>query len=312
MDWKLIRAVIISGIASIILYIPWLVYLPNQFSKISDGYWLLKPGVEKFFTLIVIFITGLPVPPTLLFPSLFISLLLIFIGVNLTFKTGFIDNNFKKSLRWLAFISFTPAFFLWGISQSIPVYIERALLPSYAMFCIWLASSYQVTKSPKLITFLASSLVGLAALIGIIEHVTYHGFPYAPFSQLTTSITSRLQPGDVVLHANKNSFLPSLYYAPFLRQSFVADPPNSGMDTLAPATQAKLGIKEAATIESATFDAYRVWFIVFKTHIDRYIELGYPNHPHLTFLEEHYHLESSENWGDLRIFLFSNPKDINH
>lgn len=42
-------------------------------------------------------------------------------------------DNANKML-WLAYLAFTPPILLWSVSQFVPVYIERALLPSHAIF----------------------------------------------------------------------------------------------------------------------------------------------------------------------------------
>ena len=141
--------------------------------------------------------------------------------------------------------------------------------------------------------------------MGIYQHVTYKGFPYGPYAEINESIQNRLQEGDVIIHANKNTRLPSAYFRPDISQEQIADPIGSNTDTLAFATQKTLNLIAQPSIESTASNAERVWLIVFQRHIDRYIELGYENHPYLIYLQQNFTLESVEQWDDLRVYLFT-------
>lgn len=55
-------------------------------------------------------------------------------------------QTFRRAYRnlnalWLFYLSFAPPLLLFLVSQWVPVYIERALLPSGVVFCIWLAEN---------------------------------------------------------------------------------------------------------------------------------------------------------------------------
>ena len=60
------------------------------------------------------------------------------------------------------------------------------------------------------------------------------------------------QPGDVIVHSNKLTFLPTHYYDRSLPQDFVADEPGSPSDTLAYPTQQALGLFATSDIATAT------------------------------------------------------------
>jgi hypothetical protein len=141
--------------------------------------------------------------------------------------------------------------------------------------------------------------------MGIYEHVTYTGFPYSQYRTLVQDLRAKQEPGDVIIHSSKLTMLPAVYYDRSLPQTYVADPPGSNVDTLAPATQQVLGLEAKPDIETAVANAQRVWFIIFTRSNQEYMQAGYPRHPHLTWLMENYSQVEVENLGDLQIYLFA-------
>jgi hypothetical protein len=203
---------------------------------------------------------------------------------------------------WLAYLSFTPPLLLWLASQISPMYVERALLPSHVIFCIWLAWAFTQTKLPRPIQSFALVLILTSAGMGIYQHVTYRGFPYVS-STLNESIQNRVEQGDVVIHSSKLSYLPSFYFDRTLPQNFILDPANSSVDTLSPVTQSILNLQSSENIESGTASASRVWFIIYQQSVDEYTQAK-KIHPHLEYLNKHFTFESVEDWGDLRLYLY--------
>ena len=137
------------------------------------------------------------------------------------------------------------------------------------------------------------------------EHWTYDGFPYGPYQELNRRIEGSIAPDDVILHSNKLTMLPAVYYNRSLIGKYLADPPGSGSDTLAPATQNVLQLIAEPSLEVAVQGASRVWFIIFTKAIQEYQGIGDGTHPHLAWLEDHLYLEEIETWGDLRLYIFS-------
>ena len=145
--------------------------------------------------------------------------------------------------------------------------------------------------------------------MGIYQHLNYIGFPYAPYREMTVYLESQKEASDVIIHSNKLTAFPAIYYAPNLSQEYLADPKGSGADTLALATQETLGLFAKPNLEEATMNADRVWFVVFQKAIDEYKDVGFSTHPHLKWLNERYTLEKIESWEDVRIYLFSKNDD---
>ncbi len=88
-------------------------------------------------------------------------------------------------------------------------------------------------------------------------------------------------------------------------QSYVADPPGSAEDTLGLSTQQVLRLLAQPDIQTASQGAERVWFVLFDESNREYVDAGYPAHPHLTWLLQHYTLMEVKTWGDVRVYLFS-------
>lgn len=297
-DWKTFRSLALAGLGSIVLYIPWLIQLPAQLSKVTSSFWIEKPGVEKLFTLFLMYLPHLPLSNSLLMAGLPIATLVIALAAFQTYRAR------SGSGAWLAYLAFTPPLLLWLVSQAYPLYVERALLPSHAVFCIWLAWAFTQTKLPRPVQGFALALILAAAGMGIYQHVAYKGFPYVS-PALDQDIRTRLEEGDVVVHSSKLSYLPSFYFDRSLPQGFILDPAGSSVDTLSPATQGILNLRSFADIESATAEREeRIWFIIYQQSVDEYTGAN-RIHPHLEYLDENRTLDSIENMGDLKIYIYS-------
>ena len=302
-DWQTCRAITLAGLGALILYSPWALQLPAQFSKVESAYWLERPDISKLFTLLLVYITNTPVPMHLVAGALSITLILVLVGfiqtIRHTYRTG------SKDGLWLAYLSFALPLFLFLFSQWKPVYVERALLPSGAIFCIWLAWVITKTNLSTVAQLSLFGLLGISSVLGIYQHVTYVDFPYAPFLELDMSLHQRAGAKDVIIHSNKLSILPAVLFDRNLSQSFIGDPPGSNTDTLAPVTQQVLNIKAEKNIQSAARNAKRIWYIIYQRALDEARARGYSTHPDLLYLDSHYRLKTEENWGGLRVFLYT-------
>lgn len=304
-DWKTLRNLTFAGFASIIIYSPWLIQLPGQVSKVTTNFWIERPGIEKLFTLFLLFLPHLPLPNNLLLPGLLFATLIIVLAVFQTIQAK--RNNLDKANSgiWLAYLSFTPFLLLWLISQFWPIYVERALLPSHLIFCIWLAWTITQTKLPSPMQILTLGLILITACLGFYQHITYNGFPYGSFKALNESIQNRMAPGDMIIHSSKLSYLPSFYYDQNLSQGYIIDPPGSNVDTLSPATRDILKLNSYEDIEKATENKSCVWFVIYKNSIEEYKLAGHKTHPHLEYLDNNFKLISIESWGNIRLYLYT-------
>jgi hypothetical protein len=236
--------------------------------------------------------------------ALFIVLIIMVIGLIQTVR--YTRQAGDKDGLWLLYLAFVPPLFLFLFSQWRPVYIERALLPSGAMFCIWLAWVVVETNLAKAAQYALLGLFVVSSALGIYQHITYSDFPYGPFKELDASLRLRMEAQDVIVHSNKLSALPAILFDRDLPQAFIGDPPGSGADTLALATQETLEIYAEKDIQSATQNANRVWYIIYRRAIAEQQAAGHATHPDIEYLNAQYDLQSEENWGELKILLYTN------
>jgi mannosyltransferase len=302
--WDKVKMTFLAGMGALVLYLPWLVQLPAQWIKIQGSYWVDRPTLGAVFTTLLAFVTNLPVDARWLPLALVVSLLIFILASYQTILA--LRRKLPGARRglWLAYLALTPPALAFIFSQWKPVYIERAFLPSAVMFWLWLAWVLFSTKLPRIpqILSLASLVVGI--VLGLVTHLAYAGFPYGPYAALDASLEARLQPGDVILHSNKLSLLPAVYFDRALVQGYLPDPPGSGSDTFAPATQKVLGLVESASLVSATNSARRIWYIVFQKALDESAAAGLAEYPDLAWLGGKFHLENVESWGPLRLYLY--------
>jgi len=303
-DWRTLRPLALAILVALLLYWPWLLQLPGQLAKVQNSYWIGRPGVDRIFTLFLLYLPHLPLPDSWLAPGLAIAAFLIAVGGYQTWCAFRDKQRHAKIGLCLALLSFAPALLLWLISQFQPIYVERSLLAPNAIFCLWLTWALFRTPIPRLIRSLSFLLILICAGAGLYQHVAYTGFPYGPFDAMDIYLRDEMQAGDVIVHSNKLSLLPAVYFDRDLPQIFIADPAGSGTDTLASATREVLGLSTAPDLETATQGSSRVWLIIFQESIDEYTQVGRPTHPHLAYLGEHFNLNSSSSWNDLRIFLY--------
>ena len=304
-DWRTAKWMLLAGLLAVLLYLPWLVHLPAQFGKVNQSYWVGRPEPYRLFTLLLFFVPNLPLPNAQLAAGLMIAVMVVAVAALQTVAAVRHHRDGAEQGAWLLYLSFMPAILLFIFSQWKPVYLERALLPSGAIFCIWIAWALQETPAPSLLRALMGCLILIAFSMGLYQHVTDRGGIYAPFPAVMQNIESRQQPGDAIVHSSKLSMLPSVYFDRSLHQTYVTDQPGSPEDTLAPATQAVLGLRAQPDVQTAVGKAPRVWFLIFDESVQDYVDAGYPTHPQITWLMEHYSLAEKRQWGTLEVYLFS-------
>ena len=303
-QWRELRRLILALLVSLILYLPWMLQLPAQFSKVQSSYWTSRPGAGRLVTTLLSFTTNLPIAPTWLPVALFVTILAFILAMWIGIKSVQSASIQVRRGMALAYLAFTPPLFLFLVSQWQPIFIERALLPSGATYLMFLAWSYQQSVSPKLVRTGVIFFLLLGMGMGIYQHLTYQGFPYAPYKELAIALRKQASTEGVIIHSNKLSLLPLLYYDRGLPQVYVYDPPGSGVDTLAAPTRQMLGLVGASSIEQAVGGATHVWLVIFTRAISEYQQQGYDAHPHLQWLTDHFREVYFQQWGDVRVYEF--------
>jgi 4-amino-4-deoxy-L-arabinose transferase-like glycosyltransferase len=329
--WPSLRPLLLAHLLALALFAPWLAVLPSQFGKIEQAYWVPRPGVVQLVQTVLIFHFGYDnqaLPGWLLAPALFFSLLVPAILAFELFRqyraanssspdsgapdanatqpalrtTHYALRNTQYSL--LLFLAAAPVLLTFLASQVRPVYIVRALLPSALMYYVLAAGVLATRPVPRPVKLALAVLSGLIVAASLANHYTYAQFPRAPFAEAAAYLRANVQSGDVVVHSNKLTFLPTHYYDRSLAQEFIADEPGSLTDTLAYPTQQALGLYATSSIETATLGHGQVWFVIFRRAADEYRAAGYEDHPQRAWLESHYSRAAERSFNDLDIYLY--------
>jgi 4-amino-4-deoxy-L-arabinose transferase-like glycosyltransferase len=320
-QWANLGKTVLAGLLAMLLYLPWLIYVPSQLSRVRWAYWIPQPGPAELVRTWLVFTAGLPVPQSLLAVVLFGTVLATTLGAWGTVRGWRSQDPTFRNGIWLLYLTVFPVLFMFLLSYWQAVYLERALLTSGAVFLLWLAWALSTPRLSGLFAWTGRvALLGTFAL-GLFGYYSYEGFPYAPWPRLN-EVLRELQDREVVLHSNKITALPSRYYAerihagaeteevadgtrnPGLEHRYLPDPPGSGSDTLAPATQEVLGFFAEPNLELAVSGTKGVWFIIFAREKLDYLAEGYRTHPSLEALSEQFTLESFSQYGELEVYHF--------
>ena len=301
-DRKSIISLAWSSFVALLIYLPWLVWLPSQFANIQRGYWIQTPGWERLFTLFLLYLPNLPVQNKWILALLMMSTFIITLCIYQTILVK--DTRSKLTGLWLFYYSFAPPFLIWLVSQIWPVYLERSFLPSQIFFCLWLGWVFFETRIPQAVSIALIGLIAFLFFYGLFQNITNSKFPYADFAHLAEYLQNERRNGDVIIHSNKLTLLPTLYYDHTLPQTYIVDRPGGDTDTLSPATIDVLDLDPSKDVASAVDLAPRVWFIIFQESVDEYTLAGYPTHAHLVYLNETFKAHSVIQWDDLLLYQF--------
>jgi hypothetical protein len=274
-------------------------------AKVDQSYWIAAPDLYRLFSLLLAFVTNIPLRTEFLAPGLFAALTIAVLALIQTVRDIKQRDEHSAGGLWTLYLAFCAPLIMFAFSQWKPVYLERALLPSGTLFLVWIAWTLTSAKTASAARILMGAALFIGFGLGLFHHLTYAGFPYAPFKDLAADLRSRLEPGDVILHSSKLSMLPMIYYDRQLAQGYVADPPGSGIDTLAPSTQRVLQLEASKDLSSAIGSAERVWFLIFAESNQEYVRAGHARHPHLAYLIERFTQLEVQHWGALDVYLFS-------
>lgn len=286
-----------AGAAILGLWLPWLTLVPSQLGKIQHAYWIGAPDALTLVQTLLTFTADFDNArfPPLLLPLALIVALLLFVLLGFEFvRGGWRDAR----VGLVALLAGLPPILLFAISQWLPVYLTRTLMPSFVTVVVLVA--WLLARVPPIPARVLVAAMGAVALASLVFYYSYADFPRPPFRDALVYLDTHMQSGDAIVHDNKLTFFPMYYYARQdpLMQSFIADPAGAASDTLARPTQTALGLF-ANGLEDATHARNRVWFVMFREareESDRAFNLEW--------LREQYQLVGETNFNDLELYLF--------
>jgi uncharacterized membrane protein len=305
-----IRVLAGAGIA-VVLYLPWLVNLPSQLAKVRSYYWIDRPGIGALLrTTFSFLVVNLDIPrSTFILALAGAAFLLIFMVIQVVLYLRRRRAGDRRPLLFVLWLAGVPVLLMWLVSQIQPVYLERSLLPSALMLYVALAWFFTRGGLPRPIAGVFA-LLGLGLVgVGLYHQYTLATFPNSPFRDAAAYVRTNLQPGDVVIHQNKLSALPTVYYDRTLPQRYLGDAPGSPEDTLALPTQQALKLPADACAGAAAVGAQRVWWVTFGFAEKQYAEARRPEFQSaLDWLNAHYTAGETQHFNDLDVTLFSDPR----
>lgn len=297
-NWKHLGSLIGAGLAALILYLPWLVFVPDQISKVQHAFWTPRPGVVEILQSIIMSLGDIPAPPVVLGFVLFSC---ISIGI-LCGAEFFRNKQENQKLTLLVLMAIIPPACLFGLSFLLrPMFVPRAFLSAYVGLaaCIGILASRARNEEKYLI----GGFILLAAILTLPNQIMFSSFPRSPFQQASLYLLANTGGRVVVLHDNKLSFFPFEVYAPSLNNRFLADAPGSENDTLAEQTQKVMDISADTDLQQAIQGYEQVFFVVFQQTIDEYESTG--GHPVMAKLTRQSGKPIEHIFGDLLILEYS-------
>ncbi len=285
-----------AGLGMGLAYLPWAWVLRVQVGHVKQAYWILPPGLTEILNTLLAFTVHVPMPGWTAISAFVLTMVLLAVGLWHTLRHS-------SSPRTLLIALLAPWAFIFLFSQWLPVYLVRLLTPLGILYLFWLAWALWEAAPRREIGRVLLVVWLLAAGLGMGVHLTYQGFPYAPFPQLAAWLEAHRQAGEWIVHSNKLSYLPMHYIAPHLEQMYLPDPPGSGSDTLSPMMQKGLGIPPPLNPQVLETYQSRMWFLVFEKEIQDYHRLGLP-HPYLDGPLARFCTSGPERWGDLLVYAF--------
>lgn len=299
-DWHSLFRLLIAQIAIGMIAAPWLAMVPGQIEKIQRAFWTPQPGWIEVIQAVLLTTTQLPLPGVWLSVGLAASLIVL---VMVTWETFRLWRHGRLPVFLIA-LTVIPPILLFATSYIMrPVFVTRGFLAAVTGF-LGMAGVIIAQKWPKIPAWLVLGGFITGAAIGLPYHYTFEEFPRSPYQTAMDDLRMKIAPGDRIVHDNKLSFFPSLYYASDLPQSFLMDEPGSGNDTLAFASQRVMGLFPQNNLEQAVEGTDHLFFILFDVTLQEYLQSGNSDHPRLAWLKEHFRLVGNTHYNDLLVYEF--------
>ena len=295
--WRAQIELLAAQAVALIAFAPWLLFLPGQIGGIQRAYWTQPPGLLDILQMLMVFTTYLPLPMPVLAFALFITLALAALAALQVWRA-------PRGLGLVLAFALVPPALVFALSYLIrSVFVPRGVIASALAYYVLLAGL--AARAPRVGR-------GVIAAIAFVVAVSVLPFYYAawgewrraPFAEADQFLRAQMQSNDLVLHDNKLSFFPMHFYDRALPQEFLADPPGSSNDTLAPGSQEAMNLFPIE-FGAATRGRARVWFVIFQTAMDEAAQEGHA-HGNLSRLDAVMRRGDVSVFGDLRIYRYEN------
>ncbi len=304
--WRLLLQLVAAQFIMLVLFLPWLFFVPGQIEKIQTAFWTPRPGLVEIVQSVGNLYGYLPQP-------VIVTALILILAVQALGLLGlqlWRNRSAEMALPLLGWIVLPPLLLFAASYLMRPVYVPRAFIAS-GIFVYLLAgflSARILAAVPRRNIFQAlvvPILFALSAVVSLPGMYSFDTFPRSPFRQAAETLVGQCDPADcMVVHDNKLSYFPMAIYQPHLSQAYLPDEPGTHNDTLAKASQVAIGRLASETALAAADNRREVYLVIFERAIGEYQALGLETAPSLGVLKTAYTLLGQSTMGDLVIYHF--------
>jgi hypothetical protein len=296
---KIVKSLFIVQMLILFFSIPWLYYLPQQLDKIQQAFWTQPPGIVDVFQALLSLFAFLPMP------TIFMGISLIIIIQSIVMLCVYVFKIKSKKAYIVALFIFVSPIILIVLSYLVkPVFVPRIFILS----SVWFFILFAIFTEKNLNYSLGKINLGLFICLSIFSlpyYYEFQSFPRSSFKELNYKI-ERYGPQEFIVHDNKLSFFPTMFYEERENSYYLKDPKGSPNDTLAYPSQLAMGYIASENIEQF-LDRDSLVFIVFQKTLDEYSENDL-SHPVLEKLQNTYTTIKVNAVGDIVLFEYGDKR----
>jgi mannosyltransferase len=294
-------------VGMIILFVPWLIFVPGQIDKIQTAFWTTRPGLIEVIQSVYGLLSFLPQANLWMLISGVLCFQFLFLLVWESLKQR---RNIPYFGLFILGIGFIPIV-LFIVSYFMrPVYVARGfILSAVVIYCL-----AAILIGLNWYTGFSKIMIGLLVLISVISMVFYYpynAFPRSPFAEACSYLDKQTSGGTngLVLHDNKLSSFPCLVYQPGLRQEFLGDEPGTHNDTFAYASQVAMQLFPVQSMDEAITGQAEIYYVVFTRALQEYAGLDQGEYPALDTLSQEFDEEDVRYFNDLAVYHYVKTTD---
>lgn len=291
------------------LFLPWLLYLPGQVTRVLDRFWIAPPHPMQWLLSLADFLTGvdtlgdtLPLGEMLSVGAVVAVAVLLIPGAYALVRLARRQPEEREPLLLLGLLVAVPITTLYLLALVRSLYADRA------MGVVAVALGLLVARAGVALFHRGRPL--LLAWLPVLAVVpwywwalaAYQGVAHLPHAAVSTYLQSQVQAGDAVLYNNKASYFPGVFYARFPEEYYLPHPPGSRWDDLSPQTRRALDFEETPVEVALASRARRFWLVL--NGLDAAEDVTRLVRP----LERAYGIAEETRWRGLWLFRFDRPE----
>lgn len=296
-DKAVIKKIFLIQILVLIFSLPWFYYLPQQIDKVQNAFWTQPPGIIDVIQSFITLFAFLPMT------EIFMAIVLFLLIQSLVVLIVYVIKSKSNKLTMIGVLFLFSPFLLFILSYAIqPVFVPRIFILSAVYFFIIFGNYFQETFNSAVgkLTILTFILVSVISLPFFYQ---YNSFPRSDFSGLSSYLKPYELSNVAIVHDNKLSFFPTMFYYEQSNQYYLPDEPGSPNDTLAKGSQTAIGF-EATNQMDDFLQMDNLIFIVFQQTLEEYRSQGI-DHPVIEKIKGEFGNNYKQEFiGDIIVFYF--------